>query len=335
MDNNMFLSDAEADVFNNLMPGNQNIRVGSKLQQALFGLTPIGKKFYIDPVNGNDSNDGLSYATAVKSFPVGYALLTANKNETLYIVGGASALNLAVTFSWEKSYTHLVGLCAGGAYGRARIGHNANFTTLFTVKANGCLFKNIHWQQGRGSSTNINCLWVDETANYNTFINCHFDSPLNATEGAQAYRVLVLGGTASTPIGARSNKFIECTFGDWTAAPSASTGALIDFKGVNAGTLFDRCTLIVNTDKAGLVAIKAAVDIGGGNPPGYVHFKECSFLALSTGVSVLLTAPTVGKIILDQCRAAGVSAWSGSSNNVLITNSYLGDDSAGLGVVQG
>jgi hypothetical protein len=82
-----------------------------------------------------------------------------------------------------------------------------------------------------------------------------------------------------------------------------------------------------------MVAFKAAADIGGGNPPGWIIFERCKFFALSTGVNVAATAPTTGKIVLSNCTSAGVSAWSASSTNVIVTNGFTADDDAGLGVV--
>lgn len=66
--NNSYLSYDEAQVLNNLMPGNQNLGVGSKLRNALsLGMgVRGGHKFYIDYVYGNDANDGLSWDTPFK-----------------------------------------------------------------------------------------------------------------------------------------------------------------------------------------------------------------------------------------------------------------------------
>jgi len=333
--NNQYLSNTAADVLNNVSPGDQNIQLGSKLQFALQNIVGLGNKYYVDALNGNDTNDGLSTWTAFKTLPVGYAALTANQNDTLYIIGSSAALNLAVAFTWAKSYTHLIGLCVGGSYGRARIGHSANFTSMFTITASGCLFQNIHWQMGRGSGTNINCVWLNEASNYNTFSNCHFDAPLNATEGGGAYRCLVMGGTPATPIGARSTKFYDCTFGDWTAAPTSTTGALIEFLGVNAGTKFNRCDFIINTSQATMVPLICGTDIGGGNPPGYVIWDNCNFLALATGVNVLCTAPTTGKFVFLRHKLFGVANISTTSANVIMGGGTAIDARyGGLSVVQ-
>jgi hypothetical protein len=309
-------------------PDAQNVQLGNLLYQS------IGNEYFLDPVNGNDSNDGLTVKTAVKTLAVGYALLTANQNDTLYIIQGASSLPLTTGFTWHKAYTHLIGLTFPAPYSRCRIQSNAIIASLFTIDVNGCVFKNIHWQQGEGGdATSVNCVVLSATANQNYFENCHFDAPLLAAAGTAAYRVLTLSGSGTT--GARSNTFKNCWFGDWTAAPVSTTGQIVNVNPATAGNQFIDCTFIINTTQVTMVAIAAAVDVGGGNPPGYILFENCKFLALATGINVLATAPTTGKLVFVNCTMAGVAAWSASSSNVLITAHSTADaDEAGIGVAQ-
>lgn len=328
--NNAYLSQEEANAVNELMPGFQLYGIGSKLKSALDAQVFVGTKWYLDPVNGLDTNDGLSAQTAFKTLEVAYAALTANKNEVLFIVGGASSLNITTGFTWAKSYTHLVGLCAGGAYGRARIGHStyvAAIESLFTVSAAGCVFKNIHWQQGNGHADQLNCVVLTGTAHYNTFDNCHFDGPLNAVEGALAYSCLYV--TANS----QSNKFYHCTFGNWSSSNTSTDGCLVRFLGKSAGTEFENCVFIISTNQSTLVAVIAAVDLGGGDTGAYVRFSDCEFLAVETGVAVVATAPTTGKLIFSKCRACGVTNWSANSANVFSLNGAASIADGGLGVV--
>ena len=80
---NNYISNDEADALDNALPALQNIQAGQKLRAALAGTVTVGKRWYLDAVNGADGNDGLSYETAFKTLPVAYAALTANKNEIL------------------------------------------------------------------------------------------------------------------------------------------------------------------------------------------------------------------------------------------------------------
>jgi hypothetical protein len=314
----------EANALNNAMPALQNILLGDKLMKAL--AVTGGFIYYLDPLNGVDSNDGMSPETAVKSLAIGYGKLRSGFNDTLiYLSNTSTPINLSAAFTWSKNNAHLIGVSALQPYGRARIGHNADFTSLFTITGTGNQFKGIHWQMGRGSATNINCVVLGATASYNYFENCHFDAPLNAVEGAGAYRALLITALC------RSTTFKDCWFGDWTAAPSYATGALVEFGGTNAGTQFQDCTFIVNTTQTTHVPIIAAVDMGGGNAPGYVKFKNCDFLCYGTAApAVIFTAPTVGVIYVVNCHSLGAGAWSGTSAHVLVSNGAA-DSSTGVG----
>lgn len=326
--NNQFLSDTEASLINASSPVHQLAGVGDKLRMALANGTPMGTKWYLDPVNGDNAFDGLSPQTAFKTLPYAYDKLTANKNETLYIIGGSSALNLAVAFTWAKSYTHLVGLCGDTAFGgRARIGHSADFTTMFTINASGCIFKNIHWQCGRGSTTNVNCVVLSATAHYNYFEGCHFDAMLHATEagGTQAWRALVLTN------GVRSTTFNGCTFGDWTVVWASDNGALVEFGGLNAGTHFIGCRFLINTSSTSMVTIKSGVELGGAY--AYVTFEGCKFIALNATPAVIFGAPTAGKVIIDKCSAFNVTNWSADSTAVINSSGAANIADGGLGVV--
>ena len=329
--NNQYLSNVQADKINQDNPTNQVTGLGSKVQAALQGVGGLGNRYYLDPTNGNDSYDGLSVFTGVKSLATAYAMATANKNDSIYFVRGATSVSRATAFNWQLAYTNMIGLTPGGPFQRCRIGHSADFATLFTVTANGCIFGNLHFQQGAsGDTLALNNVVLAATSNYNTFYGCHFYSPLDATVGAGAYVMLTIAGSGTT--GARSNAFYNCWFGDWTAAPTSTSGHMVTFGAATAGTYFEDCVFIINSSQTSFVPISAAVDVGGGNAAGWIHFKRCSFIGLNAKPAVICTAPTTGKIIFDQCTAYA-TAWSGSSNNVLVTNSYLGDATAGLGHV--
>jgi len=325
--NNSYLSAEEAQAISNAMPVNQVFGVGEKLKNALAGGAQLGQKWYLDAVNGNDDYDGLSPETAFKTLPYAYAKLTANKNEILFVIGGASALNLAVAFTWGKSYTHLVGLAGDTAFGgRARIGHSANFTTMFTIDASGCVFKNIHWQFGRGSTTNVNGVVLTATAHYNYFEGCHFDGALHVTEsgGSQAWRMLVLTN------GVRSTTFRGCTFGDWTVVWASAAGTLVEFGGLNAGTHFIGCKFIINTSSTSMIPVKADVDLGGDY--AYVTFEACNFISVNASPAVVVGVPSAGKIIIDGSTLFNCDAWSASASGKVLVSSPVGSKVGGFGV---
>lgn len=321
--NNQYLSDAEAAQINSLMPGTQLFGVGSKIQSALSLGISMGKKFYLDAVNGDDGNDGLSSVTAFKTLPVAYAALTANKNEILFIVGGASSLNLAAAFTWAKNYTHLIGLGGNLRFGgRVRIGHNANFTTMFTLSASGCIFHNIHFQGGRGSTTNVTMLSI--TGLRNAFSNCHFEAMLHATEagGTQSWRAVSIGDAA------QANSFARCTFGSWTTVWASANGKLVHFVGDNADTYFDDCVFVGNTSSASMKFIGFTGPISGGQ--SMIVFSNCKFMNTNTGLTVLSETPSNGSLLFEMCSGFGFTNYSAAAVNVFVASLAM-NKTGGLG----
>ena len=73
-----------------------------------------GNAYFLDPVDGNDSNPGTRIDKAVKTWAVAYALLDANQHDVLFVIANSSGLTLpsAGAITWAKNYTHLIGLCA-------------------------------------------------------------------------------------------------------------------------------------------------------------------------------------------------------------------------------
>ena len=119
----------------------EELKVGGVSVGTNFGA---GEQYYLDPANGLDTNDGKSPSKAFKTFAVAYAALTANQNDTLYYIAGASGLTLSEAAVWAKSYTHFVGICAPTRVGqRARIFQLSTLegaSPLFTVSGSGCIF---------------------------------------------------------------------------------------------------------------------------------------------------------------------------------------------------
>ena len=326
--NNAYLSNEEAQAINELMPGAQLFEIGSKLKTALANGVALGTKWYLDPVNGQDTNDGLSPQTAFRTLPVAYAALTANKNEILFVIGGASSLVLSSAFTWAKNFTHLVGLSANLRFGgRVRIGHAGTaLATMFTVSASGCMFHNIHFQHGQASATNLICVSV--SGQRNMFSNCHFEASLDtvASGGSYAWRAVVIAS------GAQANGFKGCTFGSWTTVWASAAGLLLLFAGDNADTFVEDCVFIMNTSSTSMKAVGFTGPISGGY--SYIMFGSCKFIATNAKPGVLFEKPTNGWIMMDKCNAFNVTAWAATNANLIEANGAANASGTGLGVAQ-
>lgn len=326
--NNNYISAGEASAINSLMPGNQTYGVGDRLRAALMNGAQLGTKWYLDPVNGNDGYDGLSPQTAFKTLTYAYSKLTENKNEVLYIIGGASSLVLSAAFTWAKSYTHCVGLAGDIRFGgRVRIGHAGTaMSPMFTISASGCMFKNLHFQHGQASATNLICVYV--TGLRNLFEGCHFEASLDSTAsgGSYSWRAVKLGSAA------QANGFKSCTFGSWTTVWASANGVLLNFVGDNADTYVEDCLFVINTSSTSMVPVSFDGPISGGY--SYVMFDRCNFIATNAKPAVIFNAPTNGWIFLNKSNAFNVTAWSATNAKLIEANGAANASGTGIGVAQ-
>ena len=287
------------------------------IQQAIanagFGTT--GKIFYLDPVNGLDTNNGLlpvpngvAGQGPVATLLAGYNLLRSGYNDVLVLIGNGQASGSAriTSFTWAKNAAHLIGICAPSAVSqRARI---ANPTTaglvitsnFFTVSGNGCLFQNLSWFQGAGAGqTGIAaaiCLTVSGTRN--AFVNCDIEGMGDATSATDA-------GSRNLKITAGENFFKHCNIGLDTVTRTGAN-ASVEISGNSARNQFEDCTFPVYSSDGLqymlLAAAAAALD-------RYTLFKNCMFMnALGSGSTILaelfhLVAASGGIALLDsQCN---------------------------------
>ena len=126
--NNTYLSTDEAYSIDNLSPGNQLHGVGSKLRNALSsGFTwKEAQRYYVDSVNGSDTNDGLSWETAYRTiqyacniarYVPGTTTIDTSKDHHKVIYIASGQYNEQILFSGYN--IHLIGVSAksNGEYG--------------------------------------------------------------------------------------------------------------------------------------------------------------------------------------------------------------------------
>ena len=330
----MALTDAQVLLLNTMCPTAQNVLLGNFVKQAQMTLFTQGNKFYLDPVNGSDNNDGLTFQTAKLTLLAAYTLLTANQNDTLYIIGGASSVVLAAAFTWDKSYTHLVGLGGNLKFGgRCRIGHAGTaMSPMFTITGNGCIFSNIHFQHGQASATNLICVDIgDGTSSHglrNYFDNCHFESSLDsvASGGSYAWRAVQI------ELHAEANEFNNCTFGSWSQVWASTAGALVYFMGDNADTQFRGCDFISNTSSTSMKIVDFAVYDNGGYSG--MLFKECHFSNRNAAPANVFGTPTNGWIEMVRCTGTNFTKWSATSSTFVNMNGTTNVTDGGKGVTE-
>jgi hypothetical protein len=280
--------------------------IQAAIAKAGFGTT--GNIYYLDPVNGLDTNNGQLAASVgvagqgpVQSLGAGYALLRNGFNDVLVLIGNGQAsgsARLAAGFTWAKNAAHLIGVCAPSAVSqRARIAPftgaaQAAFANFFTLSGNGCLFSNVSWFHGftAGIAAAI-CMTI--TGSRNAFINCDFEGMGDATSAADAgSRSILISG------GGQENFFGHCNVGLDTVARTNANSS-VEIAGGGPRNTFENCTFpFDSTDGlqyAVLGAAAAALD-------RWLLIKGCQFInAINSGSTAIAQlfhlAATVGGII--------------------------------------
>ena len=242
-----------------------------------FAMETIGtgKVIYVDAANGDDGRSGRSPETAVATIAVGYALLTANQNDILALIGGASQFAISAALTWAKSYTHMIGLAAPGYNCRARIGNTGDLASLLTVSASGCMFKNFRIGNYGDDVTALGNVVVSGSRNY--FQGVHFFGPGHATPaGETGSRVLQLSG-------AEENTFEDCYIGGETILRSAAN-FIMEITGASLRNIFKGCWFISAADTAGYQLVQ--ID---NTATKFTIFEDCKFYNFSVNHATTIT----------------------------------------------
>lgn len=279
-----------------------------------------GKTFFLDLANGNDENTGLTIDKAFKTLPVAYAALTANQNDVLYYLAGSSSINLSEAFTWSKSYTHFIGICAPTHVGqRARIFQTSTATglsPLVTISGSGCIWQNLYIFQGVADATSLINVRVSGQRNY--FLNVHFAGGGHATQAVNG------GASLNLYQPAAENVFENCTIGVDTIAAATGMDALL-FSGGTATlhvtrNIFKNCRFMLKAGNGGAAFVEMMTinDIDR-----FCEFENCLFVNLaSTAIDSAFVIPAGidpndKRILLRNCRSIGASKWDANDRGMV------------------
>lgn len=208
-------------------------------------------------------------------------LMTTGRNDVLLLTPDSHTQ--AVSLAWNKNLTHLVGMYPPAMLAqRARIGHSANFDKLLDVSGYGNLFANLYLMYGRGDAANLTCLNI--SGNRNSFINCHFAAPMNATEGDEA-TFKVINMTETSGGDGLEHYFKGCTIGVDTAI--WTNGDMIKYAGTPR-LVFEDCIFLTRLDNGQVTVIDGTA--GDGN--GFILFKNC--IGVNTGTAMTVAIGSTG-----------------------------------------
>jgi hypothetical protein len=257
--------------------------------------------------------------------------MSANQNDTLYALGGATAFDPAAILTWSKDYTHLIGIAAPiRSGGRVRVTNTVTTATTgeVVISATGCTFENIHLQYG-DSATGTSVIGTSITAGRNAFLNCHFEGPINATIGAAAYRTLNI----ATDV--QDLYFGGCQFGQRTILATGATGATVHFAGANnTNFVFDDCFFNAynsNTASATLSFVNNAMP-----DSGWCLLRRCLVINhYNANIADVIRFATGahGAVILQDCALAGLGTlvWATNNKTTIFSTSAAGAATGGVG----
>lgn len=304
-----------------------------------LGGAPVGlqipfsrdaKYYFVDPARGSDDNSGLSPETALAGIEAAEAKCVANQHDTVIYIAGSSGVNLAAALTWDKNYTHLIGIAAPTRVAqRARIFQTSTLTgasPLLTISATGCIFANFYIFQGVDDATSL--INVSVTGGRNYFENVHFAGGGHASQAID-------GGASLKLDAAEENTFVNCTIGvDTIDAATGMMGLLFD--GEAHRNLFEDCIFRMRAGNtgAGFVEVIDATGIDRDNT-----FRRCSFINNSTSndMASAFVIPAMGEpraLLLQDCMFHNVTKLDANDRGVLFGNmgAITGADLSGVAV---
>jgi len=250
---------------------------------ALSGV-PVGPKahyYFVDPVNGSDTNDGTSVAKPKKTLAAAEDLCVANQHDTVFFIAGADASAETAAIVWDKAYTHLIGIgCQLPGVGqRCRAVWSAAVaaTTCITFSGNGCIVKNMQFNNEKASGA-CGVAIVSGARCY--FENVFFMCPTSVT--AASYSLKLSGGECA---------FVRCTIGQHTLVRSAATHGLWIVAGGNEDACrnkFINCEFLSWSSTTGHALVTIETDIT--YEAWTLQFEDCLFANIVSGAGTLAVA---------------------------------------------
>lgn len=268
----------------------------------------LSNVYFVDPVNGNDSNPGTSRQNPMKTLEAAYDLCVSGQNDVVALIATTSGLTLTSAFTWSKSYTHLVGLCAPVRTAqRARIFAASTIAdaAFFTISGTGCIFKDVYIFNGAAEATALGNVLVSGGRNY--FENVHFAGAGHATNAVDGAYSLGLSG------GDGEHLFKNCTFGLTSMAAATGVRCVALLGGYTPRVVFEDCTFALHASNAGAMIVED--DSGGGSIIEYMLFKNCLFFNESeTAIDTAFEIDTVNAsrqhfILINCWRNSGIDDW--------------------------
>jgi len=289
---------------------------------GMIGQPRVGNIWYVDGVNGSDTNSGGDEDHSFASLYKAHSAAADNNFDVIVVasegIGSGSGTDESVAVSggrwtFSKNLVTVVGASAPSMISqRSRVlwdtaSQSTTTNALLTISGSGNSFMNI--QLATFVDNNV---LVEITGDRNFFGNVHFAGIGDATAGddADAKTLHLNDGD--------ENYFSGCYIGLDTVARS-TTNTEIELSGQSQRNIFEDCFIASYADNAGhfFVQASAAQDIDR-----FVMFKHCIFhnavdsAATAMTVAMDLHASLGGSVILYDSWLFGATDWADDFTNV-------------------
>lgn len=290
---------------------------GSPVGPAASVIAAGGKWYWVDPANGNDNNSGLKPTEPLKLLSAAEDKCVSGKHDGVFMMGSATACTETASITWDKHFTHLIGLVPPTMFGiRNRVlCSTAAVSPVITISGNGCVFENVMFTNEGDSASSLIAATVTGARNY--FGNVTFR---------------VIGASAVTATGKRDikltssngeNYFYKCTFGSDSydgSANAANYPMELTAAAGSARNVFEEC-LWLGSGSSGASFIIA----GATSTTSVTWFKRCLFFNNQLGSMNAMTqafsiAGGNGYFLMQDCLSAGATNLETSDSGLIITN---------------
>jgi hypothetical protein len=298
------------------------------IEFVLTGV-PRGSKskvYFVDSINGSDSNPGTKWNAPLLTLQAAYALTVDLQNDVIVLIGNGTSYQPAAAVVWANSFTHLVGLCSSiPNEQRCRVKSAAALATtpFFTVSGSGCVFKNISfWHETTDALGLVNVL---VSGGRNLFENCQFAGAVG-TNNASGARSLKVGGASAS-----GNVFKDCTIGNDTIQLVAGVTDLEFVTGAMHTSFLD-CVFTHSAGSTANAHVTAAAAAGVGRMN---IFKRCLFInevpsvVQAEVVNLGASLAESNVIFMIDCWKYGVADWD-HNNRGVITNITIAANTTGV-----
>jgi hypothetical protein len=240
---------------------------------------PKSKAFLVDTVNGSDSNPGTSWLAPLKTLEAAEDMCTANRHDTVLFLAGATADNPTASITWDKAYTHLIGVGSylPGLGQRSRVVMKAatKVTPVITFAGNGCIVKNMQFFQEKAAGAASGVAIV--TGNRCYFENVFFAMPC-ATDAA----------SYCLKVGSDENVFKRCTIGQHTYVRTGASRNLWIYGADATRNKFIECEFL--SWSSATTHVHAYIDVAVTCEAFTVHFENCLWQNIVAGAGTLAVA---------------------------------------------